>query len=66
MSEYKGMPFLKNKLAMKRPRVKLRYEYYEMKNRTFDFGISTPPDLREWMSALGWCAKHFLIPEEFT
>lgn len=28
---YQGMPYLKNKLAMKQGRVNLRYNYYEMK-----------------------------------
>lgn len=54
---YKGIAYLKRKLDVKRPRVVLRYEYYDMKHMTFDFGISTPPDLRNWMGALGWCAK---------
>lgn len=57
MPEYKGIDNLKNKLAMKRSRVITRYRYYEMKNLVRDFGISTPPDLRYFMSTLGWCAK---------
>lgn len=57
MAEYKGMKYLKDKLRRKSPRVKTRYDYYEMKNRVFDFGISTPPELRHWMGTLGWCAK---------
>lgn len=57
MAEYKGMTYLKNKLRRKRPRVRTRYDFYEMKNRVFDFGISTPPELRHWMGTLGWCAK---------
>jgi len=57
MAEYKGIEYLKNRLAAKRSRVQTRYKFYEMKNVTFDFGISTPPDLRYWMSTLGWCAK---------
>ena len=57
MAEYKGMAYLKNKLRRKRPRVRTRYDFYEMKNRVFDFGISTPPELRHWMGTLGWCAK---------
>ena len=55
--DYKGIAYLQNKLLLKQPRTRLRYAYYEMKNITFDFGISTPPDLRAWMSVLGWCAK---------
>lgn len=55
--DYKGIAYLRNKLLLKQPRTRLRYAYYEMKNIAFDFGISTPPDLRAWMSVLGWCAK---------
>jgi len=57
MADYIGMEQLKKKLATKKTRVQLRYRYYEMKNLTPDFGISTPPDLRHWMSVLGWCGK---------
>lgn len=56
MAEYKGMTYLKNKLAMKKTRVDIRYAFYEMKNRVRDFGISTPPELKYWESVLGWCA----------
>lgn len=56
MTEY-GVEYLKNKLSQKRLRVLQRYSFYEMKNSTFDFGISTPPDLRFWNSCVGWCAK---------
>lgn len=57
MSEIKGINYLRNKLNRKRGRVDRRYEFYEMKNVVYDFGISTPPDLRHWMGTLGWCAK---------
>lgn len=52
-----GIEYLRKKLALKRSRVLLRYEFYEQKNKAVDFGISTPPDLRHWNSCLGWCAK---------
>lgn len=52
-----GMAYLKNKLANKRNRVKRRYLFYEMKNKVRDFQISTPPELRQWSTTLGWCAK---------
>lgn len=52
-----GIPYLQTKLMQKQVRVTLRYGFYEMKNLTFDFGISTPPDLRYWNSVVGWCAK---------
>ena len=55
MTEYKGIPYLRRKLNSKRQRVLTRYKYYEMKNVTRDFGISTPPDMALWQSVLGWC-----------
>ncbi len=58
MPEYRGIEYLRDKLNMKKIRVRLRYGYYEMKNINIqDFGISTPPDLRGWKSVLGWCAR---------
>lgn len=54
---YKGKAYLKRKLDEKKKRVDLRYKYYEMKNQTWDFDISTPPHLKNWMGSLGWCAK---------
>lgn len=57
MSDYMGMEYLRKKLNQKRQRVNLRYKYYDMKNYTRDFGISTPPELRAFNSSLGWCAK---------
>ena len=55
--EYKGIPYLKEKLIQKRLRSDVRYAFYEMKNLTFDFGISSPPELKYWNSIVGWCAK---------
>ena len=57
MPDYKGIDYLRRKLAQKKSRVTLRYNYYDMKYRVRDFGISSPPDLRKWMSVLGWCAR---------
>lgn len=57
MDDLRGIDYLRTKLAQKRARVLLRYQYYEMKQLVRDFDISTPPDLRWWMSTLGWCAK---------
>ena len=54
---YKGIPYLQQKLAQKNLRTTTRYIYYEMKNNVFDFGISTPPELKLWNSVVGWCAK---------
>lgn len=55
--EYVGIDFLKNILTMKRIRVGVRYFFYDMKNNTFDFGISSPPELKYWNSCVGWCAR---------
>lgn len=55
--EYRGIEYLRKKLEAKRSRVLERYGFYEMKNFVYDFGISTPPDLRFWNSCVGWCAK---------
>ncbi len=54
---YKGIGYLRNKLIAKKGRVMLRYSFYDMKHTALDFGISTPPDLKNIMSVLGWCGK---------
>ncbi len=56
-SDYKGLGYLRRKLVVKRSRVLLRYQYYDMKHIVKDLGISTPPGLASWFSCLGWCAK---------
>lgn len=53
----KGIDYLRNKLSQKAVGAKLRYDYYDMKSWIEDFGISTPPSLKQWMGALGWCSK---------
>ena len=55
--DYKGIEYLRKKLAYKANRIRLRYKFYEMKNITKDFNISTPPQLINWMNCLGWCSK---------
>ena len=57
MAEFKGIQYLRDKLKLKSIRVETRYDYYEMKYFVHDFAISTPPELRWWMSVLGWCGK---------
>ncbi|MEG2699035.1 MAG: hypothetical protein RR951_08900 [Ruthenibacterium sp.] len=57
MADLKGIAYLRNKLALKRGRVKLRYQYYEMKNAVNDFNMLTPPEFRHFSAALGWCGK---------
>lgn len=57
MSEYKGIAYLRNKLAARRVRIDIRYRFYDMKHYAADMRISTPPALQAWMSSLGWCGK---------
>ena len=57
MSDYKGIAYLQRKLSMKRPRVLLRYAFYEQKQKANDFGISTPQGLEWFQSVNGWCTK---------
>lgn len=57
MADLKGIVYLRRKLSTKKSRVHLRYKYYEMKNAFTDMGISTPPNLKNWKSVLGWCGK---------
>lgn len=57
MPDYRGMSYLRKKLAAKKVRVDMRYRYYEMKERQQDAGIVIPPELRQmYRSTLGWCA----------
>lgn len=53
----KGIDYLRRKLKNKKTRVNVRYKFYEMKNKARDFGISTPPAMRNYKSSLGWCGK---------
>lgn len=57
MAEYKGIKYLRNKLAAKRARALLRYEYYEMKNALKDYSKMLPPDMQWLNGVLGWSAK---------
>ena len=57
MAELMGIEYLRRKLEDKRRRVRLRYDFYDMKKHVPDFGISTPPALRSWCSTLCWCGK---------
>lgn len=54
---YEGMARLREFLNAKRHRVLLRYRYYECKNGLVDLCIATPPQLRGFVGALGWCAR---------
>lgn len=57
MEGYKGIAYLRNKLADKRRRVQTRYKFYEMKNVARDLNISTPPEFQWLRATLGWCGK---------
>ena len=57
MAELHGIDYLRKLLDRKRSRVLLRYRYYDMKKLVKDFGISTPPALRNILCTLGWCGK---------
>lgn len=56
--EYKGLNYLRKKLALTNSRVDLRYKQYAMKFNDEQFGITIPPQLRnQYRSVLGWCTK---------
>lgn len=57
MAELHGIDYFRKLLDRKRSRVLLRYRYYDMKKLVKDFGISTPPALRNILCTLGWCGK---------
>ena len=58
MPELKGIEYLRNKLASKRIRVRLRYDFYEMKDRESIISLTIPAQLRYmYRSTFGWCAK---------
>ena len=52
-----GIPYLKKELAAKAVRVKLRYQYYDMKNSVNDASSILPEEFRWLAASLGWCAK---------
>lgn len=54
---YKGIGYLRAKLATKKIRIDTRYEYYEMKNNIKDFQSIIPENYRWLRETLGWCAK---------
>ena len=58
MNQYRGIDYLREKLEIKRTRVRLRYKYYEMKDFELPPGITVPTQLRmQFKSTCGWCAK---------
>lgn len=57
MAEYKGIDYLRRKLAEKSVRVDTRYRYYEMKNRALELSEIMPKEFRKFQEVVGWCAK---------
>lgn len=58
MADYKGIQYLRAKLAQKQSSVTKRYDYYEMKYLVRDPSPLIPPEMKEaYKSVLGWCAK---------
>lgn len=57
MDELKGIDYLKYKLSVHRPRILLRYRYYEQKYTVRDMNITMPKSLNWMMPKLGWCTK---------
>lgn len=57
MASYKGIGYLRNKLAQKRRRVDTRYRFYEMKNIAQSIGMTDIKEIAWLKSCLGWCGK---------
>lgn len=57
MPEYRGIEYLRGKLAQKRLRVLTRYKFYDMKYFVRDFGIANREALQYLNSVVGWCGK---------
>lgn len=57
MAPYMGMEYLRSQLTLKRNRVMLRYNYYEMKNGIRYIRTLIPPEFMWMAETLGWCAK---------
>lgn len=52
-----GLPYLKNKLTAKQPRVRTRYAYYDMKVSVNELSSILPKEFSWLAHSLGWCAK---------
>lgn len=52
-----GIGYLKKKLGSKTARIKMRYDYYDMKNSIADINGMIPERFRWLTHSLGWCAK---------
>lgn len=51
------LAYLKSKLSSKATRIKLRYDYYEMKNVMEEFNLTIPEEYAWLTETLGWCSK---------
>ena len=57
-NDYRGIGYLKRKLAMKRARVLVRYEYYEMKDSHTPRNLMVPHSMQSKFNLIsGWCTK---------
>lgn len=54
---YYGIEYLRNRLAVKQLRVRLRYGYYEMKQAFCNVGSIIPPEFNAMKPVLGWCGR---------
>lgn len=52
-----GIEYLRAKLGNKQQRVRLRYQYYEMKQAMRKISALIPPEFRVLSYSLGWCSK---------
>ena len=55
--DYKGKEYLRKLLIMKRTRVLMRYNYYEMKNGIKYLQTLIPPKFMWMAQTMGWCGK---------
>lgn len=56
--EYKGINYLRKKLALTNTRTELRFKQYAMTYEDEQFGITIPKELRyQYRSVIGWCTK---------
>jgi len=52
-----GLDYLKSKCTRRAARVRIRYQYYEMKNGIIDINGVIPAEFKWLSECLGWCSK---------
>lgn len=57
MDNNQRLDAMRKRLASKKGRVALRYQYYEMKNGVRDYSSIIPAEFRWLVETLGWCSK---------